>query len=89
MKLKFFNKKDKDLTNNAVKPDSQKGSAIVIALLIMILLLGFVALAVSRTSNETIATSNDAAESRAFEAAQASLEVRTRNFDKILEVKRI
>ncbi len=87
MKLKIFNKKDEDLTNNAVKPDSQKGSAIVIALLIMILLLGFVALAVSRTSNETIATSNDAAESRAFEAAQASLEVMTRNFDKIFEVK--
>ncbi len=87
MKRKFFNGKDKNLTNDAVKPDSEKGSAIVIALLIMILLLGFVALAVSRTSNETIATSNDAAESRAFEAAQASLEVMTRNFDKIFEVK--
>ena len=87
MKLRFFNKKGKDLTNNTVKPSEQRGSAIVIALLIMVLLLGFVALAVSRTSNETVATSNDAAESRAFEAAQASLEVMTRNFDKIFEVK--
>lgn len=70
--------------NNA---ESQTGSAIVIALLIMVLLLGFVVLAVTRTSNETIASSNDAAESRAFEAAQASLEIMTRNFDKIFDVK--
>ncbi len=71
-------------TDNA---ESQKGSAIVIALLIMVLLLGFVALAVTRTTNETIASSNDAAESRAFEAAHASLEVMTRNFNKIFDVK--
>ena len=70
--------------NNA---ESQKGSAIVIALLVMVLLLGFVALAVTRTTNETIAASNDAAESRAFEAAHASLEVMTRNFNKIFDIK--
>lgn len=74
------------LNNKVTKPD-EKGSAIVIALLIMVLLLAFVALAVTRTTNETIASSNDAAESRAFEAAQASLEVMTRNFDKIFEIK--
>jgi hypothetical protein len=65
----------------------EDGSAIVIALLILTLLTAFVALAVTRTTNETIATSNDAAESRAFSAAQGSLEVMTRNFDKIFEEK--
>lgn len=69
------------------KNQEEKGSAIIIALLVMVLLLGFVALAVTRTTNETVASSNDAAESRAFEAAQASLETMTRNFDKIFETK--
>ncbi len=65
----------------------EDGSAIVIALLILTLLTAFVALAVTRTTNETVATSNDAAESRAFSAAQGSLEIMTRNFDKIFEEK--
>lgn len=63
----------------------EKGSAMVIALMVMTLLLGFVALAISRTTTETIAASNDAAETRAFEAAHASLEVMTRNFNKNFE----
>ena len=66
---------------------NEDGSAIVIALLILTLISAFVALAVTRTSNETIAASNDAAESRAFSAAQGSLEVMTRNFDKVFEEK--
>ncbi|CAN5613200.1 hypothetical protein BH18ACI3_BH18ACI3_06250 [soil metagenome] len=66
---------------------NENGTAMVIALLIMILLLGFVALAISRTTSETVASSNDAAESRAFDAAHASLEIMTRNFNKIFEVK--
>lgn len=66
---------------------NEDGSAIVIALLILTLLTAFVALAVTRTTSETIATSNDAAESRAFSAAQGSLEIMTRNFDKIFEEK--
>lgn len=85
MKRIFFaneRKKNGNRTN-----DDEQGSAIVIALLVMVLLLGFVALAVSRTSNETVASSNDAAESRAFEASHASLEVMTRNFDKIFDIK--
>lgn len=65
----------------------QDGSAMVIALLIMILLMAFVALAVSRTNNETIAASNDEQETLAYEAANASLEVLTRNFNKNFEVK--
>jgi hypothetical protein len=69
------------------KSNDEKGSAIVIALLILTLLTAFVALAVSRTTSETVATSNDAAESRAFSAAQGSLEIMTRNFDKVFEEK--
>ncbi len=65
----------------------EDGSAIVIALLILTLLSAFVAFAITRTSNETLAISNDASESRAFSAAQGSLEVMTRNFDKIFEEK--
>jgi Tfp pilus assembly protein PilX len=69
------------------KSENEKGSAILIALFVMLLLLGFVALAVSRTTNETVASSNDEAETRAFEAAHASLEVMTRNFDKQFDIK--
>lgn len=67
--------------------DDQTGSAIVIALLVMVLLLGFVALALSRTNSETVATSNDASETRSFAAAHASLEIMTKNFDKIFDLK--
>ncbi len=69
------------------KSNNEKGSAIIIALFVMVLLLGFVAFAIIRTNNETVSASNDAAETRTFEAAQASLEVMTRNFDKIFDVK--
>lgn len=69
------------------KTSGQDGSAMVITLLVMALLIAFVALAISRTTNETIAASNDTAETKAFEAANASLELMTRNFDKIFEIK--
>lgn len=67
--------------------NNEDGSAMVIALLIMILLMGFVALAVTRTNSETMASANDATESRTFDAANASLEIMTRNFDKIFDTK--
>ena len=74
-------------TYTKTQHNEQKGSAIVIALLVMILLMGFVALAVSRTSNETMASANDASETRTFVAAHASLETVTQNFDKIFDGK--
>lgn len=80
--IQFKRNKIDTLSNN-----KQNGSAMIIALLVLALLLSFVAIAVSRTTSETIASSNDAAESRAFSASQASLEVMTRNFDKIFEEK--
>ena len=70
-----------------VTAPNQEGSAMVIALMVMILLMGFVALAISRTNSETIASSNDESETKAYEAANASLEVLTRNFDKIFDTK--
>jgi Tfp pilus assembly protein PilX len=73
--------------NLSAKFRNETGSAILIALFVMLLLLGFVALAVTRTTNETIASSNDRAETRTFSAAHASLEVMTRNFNKIFDVK--
>jgi hypothetical protein len=89
MNRKYFNSRSERFCSDEKPANSgnEQGSAIIIALLVMVLLLGFVALAVTRTTNETIASSNDAAESRAFEAAQASLEIMTRNFDKIFELK--
>ncbi|MFM9904269.1 MAG: hypothetical protein ACKVQJ_06825 [Pyrinomonadaceae bacterium] len=65
----------------------ETGSAMIIALLVMTLLMGFVALAISRTNSETVAAANDESETKAFEAANASLEVLTRNFNKIFETK--
>jgi len=67
--------------------NNENGSATIIALLIMALLMAFVAIAVSRTTTETLATSNDETESRTFSAAQASLENVTREFDQIFELK--
>lgn len=67
------------------RTNDQRGSATVIALLVLALLLVFVALAVSRTTSETLATANDAAETRAFNAAEASLENMTQQFDSIFD----
>ncbi|MGI9036507.1 MAG: hypothetical protein ACR2GD_10775 [Pyrinomonadaceae bacterium] len=69
------------------KQAHQRGTAVVIALLVMALIMGFVVLALSRTTTETLATANDAAESRAFSAAEASLENMTRDLDKVFEQK--
>lgn len=73
--------------DNVLKDDSQKGSALVIALLVMILLMGFVALAVSRTTSEAMLTSNDSSESRAYAASEAGVESATRDFVDIFERK--
>src|SRR5882757_706378 len=66
---------------------NEAGSATIIALLVMVLLMAFVALAVSRTTTETLATGNDETESKTFAAAEASLENATREFDQIFETK--
>src|SRR5687768_11652787 len=71
------------------KPQSQSGSALVIAILVMLLMMGFVALAISRTNSETLISSNDASEARTYAAAEASLESTTRDFIDVFEKKLI
>lgn len=70
------------ITDNA----NQKGSAMVISLFVLALISVFVALAMSRSSAEAVATGNETAEARTFYAAQGSLETMTRNFNKKFEV---
>ncbi len=65
---------------------SQRGSAIVISLFVLALITVFVAFALTRSSAEAVATGNEAAESRTFYAAQGSLEMMTRNFNKKFEI---
>lgn len=65
----------------------QNGSALVIALFILVLLSVFVALALSRTSSQAAAIGNETAEARTVYAAQGSLEMMTRNFNKVFEIK--
>ncbi len=69
------------------KRDSERGSALVIALFVLALVSAFVALALARSSAEAIAVGNETGEGRTFYAAQGSLEVMTRNFNKVFEVK--
>jgi hypothetical protein len=73
---------------NYLKSDkSQKGTATIIAVMIMSLMTAFVALAVARTTSESYTMSNDIAESRVFSAAQASLENMTLNADHKFDFK--
>lgn len=67
--------------------NGERGSATVIAILVMGLLTIFVSLALSRVSSEAMVMGNDASENRAFYAAQGSLETMTRNFSNIFERK--
>ncbi len=76
--------------NNRILADGsdagEKGSAIVISLFVLALISVFVALALSRSSSEAAATGNETAEGRTVYAAQGSLEMMTRNFNKKFEV---
>ncbi|HEX8250065.1 MAG TPA: hypothetical protein VF599_17965 [Pyrinomonadaceae bacterium] len=65
----------------------QNGSALVIAVFVLGLISVFVALALTRTAIEAAAVGNETAEGRTFYAAQGSLELMTRNFNKTFEVK--
>lgn len=79
--------KEKQLIEGRQADKGQKGSAIVIALFVLALLSIFVAMAVTRTTAETVAVGNETSEARAMYAAQGSLETMTRNFNKLFETK--
>jgi len=66
---------------------SEAGASMVVALLMMTVLLGLAAYALSRASSEANIASNDTAESRTFNAAEAALEDATRDFATVVENK--
>ena len=70
-----------------VKSESEKGAALVIAILVMLLLAAFVTLVVSRVTTETIITATDSSENKAVAATMASLESTTRDFADVFERK--
>lgn len=65
----------------------ERGISLVFTLMVMTMLLGFVALVLSRTTSEARASDNDAAESRTLAASEAGLEDATRDFATVLENK--
>lgn len=69
------------------KFSDQRGSAIVIALFVLALISVFAAYALSRSASEAVSIGNETAEARTLYAAQGSLEMMTRNFNKIFETK--
>lgn len=83
--------KRKELSQQALGSESrlsdQRGSAIVIALFVLALISVFAAYAMSRSASEAVSIGNETAEARTLYAAQGSLEVMTRNFNKIFETK--
>lgn len=82
----LLSKSNKFVTNSG-KTSNQEGSAMVIALLILLLLMAFASLAISRTTSEIMMTSNDVSEGRTFAATEASLENMTRDFVDVFEQK--
>ena len=72
--------------NGGVRSE-ERGSAIVICLFILALITVFVMIALTRSSSEAMAVGNETAEARTFYAAQGSLEMMTRNFNKVFETK--
>ncbi len=72
---------------NSKNNTAEKGAALVVALFILLLMMGFVALAISRTSTETVITNNDVSESKTFAASEAALETMTRDFADVFEIK--
>ncbi len=67
--------------------DSERGTAIVIALFVLALIGVFVALALSRTASEAAAVGNETSEARTLYATQGGLETMTRNFNKVFETR--
>ncbi|MDQ6787927.1 MAG: hypothetical protein M3033_14065 [Acidobacteriota bacterium] len=80
-------KKDIETAEKNFDTKNERGVSLVITLLVMVMLLGFVALALSRTSSEAQVSYNDAAEAKALAASEAGLEDTTRDFATVLENK--
>ncbi|MCU1289659.1 MAG: hypothetical protein JWN60_1888, partial [Acidobacteria bacterium] len=75
------------MIKKTAKISDEKGAALVIAILVMMVMMGFAALALSRATSETVINAGDAAASRTFSAAEAALEDSTREFATLIENK--
>lgn len=73
--------------NSSSKTKTEKGAALVVVILVMLILMGFVAIVLSRVNSETVITSNDAAENRSFNAAQALVESNSQDFATLFQRK--
>lgn len=71
----------------AGRAGAERGTAMIIAVMIMGLLAVFVAASLTRVTSEARMMSNDYERSKAFYAAQASLELMSRDFGKIFITK--
>jgi hypothetical protein len=79
---------NESIENKHVKPSkNQNGTATIIAVMIMSLMTGFVALSVARTTSESGGLANDISESKAYAVAQASLENMTLEADNVFDAK--
>src|SRR6185503_10025256 len=77
---------ENQIDSGAGRPD-QRGSATLTAVLILGLLAVFTASTLSRVTTESLVMGNDYSNTQAFYAAQASLELMSRNFNKIFDVQ--
>src|SRR4030095_14128633 len=68
------------------RPD-QRGTATLTAVLILGLLAVFTAATLSRVTTESLVMGNDYSNTQAFYAAQASLELMSRSFNKVFDVQ--
>lgn len=75
------------MLKKTLKNRNENGVTIVIALFVMVILMGFAALVLSRATSEMRVSSSDEAEARTFAAAEGALEDLTREFATKVENK--
>ncbi|HWP43325.1 MAG TPA: hypothetical protein VNO14_08835, partial [Blastocatellia bacterium] len=73
--------------NRAKDRSRERGTATLTAVMIMGLLALFTAASLSRVTTEAMVMGNDYAHTQAFYASQASLELMSRNFNKVFDVQ--
>lgn len=84
--MKSFNRRT-GLRRGTRNARRERGTAIIIAVMVMALLAIFVAATISRSTNETLMMANDQANTEAYFAAQASLEHVSRNFTEVFDLR--
>jgi hypothetical protein len=77
---------DEMITEKSIYPDcGERGTAALTAVLILALLSLFTAATLNKVTTESVMMGNDYSNTKAFYAAQASLELMSRNFNKIFD----